>query len=683
MASEGLSASVAELFAIMGLDTTPLNEGLRNAEIKMADSANKQIISIRRIEDAYKTFPDLFAAIATSYGKMGKGIEQANADMLAGLRLIQETKRQEAALAAQQIANRKETIALQQIQRNLDESRAAAQAAYRSADLRETRSIQDIRKRLNDEIVKQQELESKGTTLGGTGSGGFMFQHLLASVALYGAIDFARESLGRPIQLQREAAQTGYGVEGVQRLQYAAAKTGTPLEMATGSIARLQERVGDMNPKTKKALSDLGLDAEKFKRQLETGPIQAVTLLAQKIDGLSNATAKQSAIFDLFGGRTGEVSLFISELAKGAEQGVILTDKQTEAVARLAREWATVKLEALSYFAMFVGDVLDRSKRSESETGAALGSGATVAGAVAGASLGIRIPGPFPLKVGAAALGAIGGAMGVNYGLNQLGAGDLPTPNQPPAMPMPDGAKPIELAKGEQAAIQKTLGDRYRWMEKERKQQEAEEKRRAAEEARRMREMEAFYQRTMEALNELGASSKLNSIKMGMAFDTLTVAFGRGLISIQELTDATATYFSMIEDNLARPGLQDAIRMFEQGLIGPDELLKARSRARALDTRGDAEQAFIKGDLDPQGLKNAQSKYRRSLRDFAPGNNKDYYLGPGGSVISNPRELGLPPGSPGDYANRARQSGTINVIPMDKFSEDILRHWQRQGGQFR
>lgn len=674
-----VSTTVAELFAILGVDDTPLNEGLKRAEIRMADSAQKQIVAIKSVEDLFRKLPAAMAPVINEYMKLGAAGVKIHDDVKAALQLLAEQKRMEASLASQQMANRKESIAIQQIQRNLDESRAAAQAAYRAADLRETRSIQDMRKRLNDEIIKQQELEGRGQTLGGTGGGGFMFQHLLASVALYGAIDFGREALGRPLAIQREAAQTGFGIEGTQRLQYAATATGTPLEMATGSIARLQERIGSMNNKTKGALGLLGLDPVQFKKQMEDGPIAAVTLLAQKIEGLSTQTQKSDAIFALFGGRTGEVSLLIQELAKGAQEGAVMTDKQVEAVARLAREWGKVKLEALSYFAMFVGDVLDRSERGKSSFGAALGSGATVAGAVAGASLGIRVPGPFPLKIGGAAVGAIGGAMAANYGLNQFGIGDLPERPQAPTMPMPEGIKPLELVKGEQAAIQKTLGDRYRWMEKERTQAEAAERKRQQEEARRAREIEEFYRDTMAALNELGGSSKQNAEKMRAAFETLNLAFGRGLISIQELTDATANYFAMMEDNLARPGLRDAIRMFEQGLIGPEELIKARKRALALDTRGAAEEAFIKGEIDPQGLRNAQGTYRQSLRNFAPGNAKDYFLGPGGSVISNPRELGLPPTSPQDFANRARQSGTINVIPMDEFSDRMLREWQRQG----
>lgn len=114
-------------------------------------------------------------------------------------------------------------------------------------------------------------------------------------------------------------------------------------------------------------------------------------------------------------------------------------------------------------------------------------------------------------------------------------------------------------------------------------------------------------------LGEFGAGSGRGLQKLISDFAELNEAYRQGRVSLQELTEAQSGFFSRMEEEAEKPALRQAIRMFEQGLIGSDELLKARNRARAGDKRRGVEDAFMSGRASEVDLLNANQEYRYDL----------------------------------------------------------------------
>lgn len=713
--SPSVGGSVADLFATLGIDVGPLVEGLRDVEVRMKDSAAKQAVSIKSISDLYHHLPEVFIEVTSAYRKMGKTLQDVDNDILAALQLVQEEKRrvaqEEAVLRAQKIEADKAYVATyKRLLRERDDAdraqiqaaqmrqreEATVNAAHASAlQMRSRETAAAYAAAAELEFTREQEREALLW-----GEGGGMLGSLTKRIAFYAAIGLAirgvTTTLTDAIAIERESAQTGFGVQGIQELRYAATQSLVPIEAVTTAIARMQQKIEGADGGAVQSFQVLGLNLKEVAKVAEGDPLQAFNQVADAISHLKDQGQAASVIGDLFGKGSSSAQMreFFTEYAnlrkKAHEEGVILSAQEIANIASLGKAWETAKAKMEAYFGSAVSRAVEASSSNNVAgrvIGGAIGFGlGATAGAIAGAPTGIgALPGA---AIGAFGLGAAGEIKGAETeaGIKALfGSGSVPNPGVLP--PRGQGASgpslrtfgnnrqgnaEFSIAESTSALLTKTANQKIA-EELRAERAAAAEKKRA--EAKALRDAKEAYSISLmiAALNELGVSGTHNAEKMGRAMEEVWRSFRRGRVSLQELTEATSNYFNMLEENAARPALKEAIRMFEQGLIGPDELLKARDRANAMSARGGAEDAFARGDIGPDQLMDAQHRFRDTLRESMPREGTDMLMGPGGSYMGAPRLRQLP-SQPSDQG-----SGNINIVPMDQFSEQMIRRWKQQG----
>lgn len=681
----------------------------------MQESAQRQITTIQSVAGIYRKFPsEALDPIIRAYQSMGKNISAIQDDIIAGIQLMQEEKRKEAfetarlntqktesdkaytatwkrLLKERDEADRAQIQASRMRQRETDEVNAAHAVALK---MRSKETAAAYAAEAEMAFTKEQEREALLW-----GEGGGMLGSLTKRLAFYAAIGLAIRGVTATLQdaiaIERESAQTGFGVQGIQELRYAAGQSLVPIEAVTTAIARMQQKIEGADGGAVQSFQVLGLTLSEVAKIAENDPLEAFNKVVDAIGKLKDQGQAALVIGDLFGKGSSSAQMreFFTEYAalrkKAHDEGVVLTTQEIADIASLGRAWETTKAKMEAYF----GSAISRGVQASSSknlvgrvVGGTLGFGlGGAAGALAGAPTGIgAIPGA---GIGAVAVGAAGEIKGAEaeQALKDLFTGKIPNPavSGPRALGPAQTARSMgttrqgnaefSIAESTSALLTKTANQKI--AEELRAERAAEvERKRAEAKALREAKEEASILSMISALNELGVAGRLNAVKMERALDEVWKGFEKGWVSIQELTEATSNYFSMIEDNVARPGLKEAIRMFEQGLIGEGELLHARERSDAFSRRGNVEDAFTRGSASPSDLLNAQRSYHRSIIESAP----DRFMSP--QVL-----FGSGGQSQSRIINRLEPSagvgGSINVIPLDQFSDQMLRRWKQQGLQ--
>lgn len=615
------TGSVADLFATLGLDSSSLTEGLRKAKVELMESS-KDVI----------TLASLLAQLEKQAGP-------------------------QVAIAAFTALNQQ----LQQSTRNLFAWQNQVASALRNAN----QALQ---------TQQQQAATAGGGGMGPGGVGGFLAGFFPAAGSAGGstslvtrlterfliyqglriAVGELTKALHEADDITRRMDQIGWGSAGVQRLALQVERLHMPVDQVTAAIARFEQKVDSGDMSLVKALDRLGIRFTDFRRQMSADPQAGLEQFLARMNQVTDQGAFSDIAFASFQDRSGKMLGFIREydrLKKEAEKTPILSDDDKKAI------------DSLNLFI----------QRTEQRISVGIGR---VIGAANAPSL---RQGPMGILPG-------GPPRTTDIELSPMPGS--PSPLGSPNSPASDvGARLRTLLDQFRApheiAMRKLNEDWQEMLLLERQglathAQVIEFSRRASmkltEEAQAA--IDAMIRKDVALLTEFGAQGKRTTELLSRDFKQLEQVFRANRISIEEMTEATANYFSMLEDNAARPALKEAIRMFEQGLIGPDELLRARERARALGARGDAEAAFERGEIGPRQLMDAQRRFRGALSDFAPDRGQRFFLGPGGSIVTEPRRDRLPLLSPSDIKG---PQGTLNIVPLDQFSDQMLRRWKQQG----
>lgn len=608
------SGSVADLFATLGLDSSGLTEGLRKGKVAMMES--------------------------------GK-------DVLSLMSLLKQLEHQAGPVVAIQ--------AFQQLNAQLNQSTAALFRWQREVvpALREANAAMAASGAVPGAVAGA----AGGVGGGGGGGASLLVTRLTERFLIYQGLRFAVQgftaALHEADDITRRMDQTGWGSEGIQRFQLAAERLHVPVDQATASIARFEEKIDSGDLSAIKALDRLGLRFTDVRRQMAADPQAGLENVFARMNTITNQGEFADSSFALFQDRSGKMLAFIREyerLKKDASKSPILSDEDRKAV------------ESLNWFLQRMGQL------------GSVGLGKVVSGFLSG-------PGFIDAPVGAGALGGVTRGRFQPFGpplLNTSAGSPLGGANSPSG----DASGQLrtlldEFRAPHEIAMRKLNEDWNTMLLLERQglathAQVIEFSRRAsaklAEEAQAV--IDAQIRKDVSLLTEFGAQGKRTTELMARDFKELQRVFVENRISVEEMTEATANYFNMLEENAMRPALKQAIRMFEQGLIGPDELLRARARANALGMRGTAEAAFERGEIGPGELMDAQRQFRRGIFENAPDRGSRFFLGPNGSILTEPKRDSLPMLSPSDVVG---PQGNVNIVPLDQFSETMVRRWKQQG----
>jgi hypothetical protein len=130
---------------------------------------------------------------------------------------------------------------------------------------------------------------------------GSVFSAVKGIAAAAGLALAIRESLQFADAIQNAADATGIGAEGIQRLQFLGAATGSSLDQLTGAVGRMQKQIyeaGEGSREASQAIGDLGLEAEDF---FSLTPDERFTKVAQAISGIEDPAKKTALAIQLFG----------------------------------------------------------------------------------------------------------------------------------------------------------------------------------------------------------------------------------------------------------------------------------------------------------------------------------------------------------------------------------------------
>lgn len=741
MAEQFQGAPLAEMFALLGVDSSELDRGLQAAKVKMKQSADEMVISIKSVKDILKTLPqEAIMPIVERYAAMGKTVEQANQDIVASVLLVDEAHRK-AFVQRQADLKMGREMALEQTRIDRDAARMEAgferdrianiqlEEAARSratrmriADIETVRRLEaDMAQRtaqmnlLNAQFASAMNRRDEAEGGAGVGVGAGLVGSIMRRAAVYAAVyesaRFARAALERPVEIQRQAEQTGLSVESVQRLQYAATATQTPIETVAAAVARLQSNVEKaaetMSGPAHAALNRLGIDSHQLKTEMEDNLDGAIIRVVRTINDLGSSAQRNEAFLALFGSRTGKVAEALKMYSEDLGRQTLLSAENIKEMSDLVGGLAVKWMRAKDQFDLYMIATIHGAQRYSRMGGS---------GSPSWSDLGLT-PWRTP--------------SGPSYPPTDINLGRSdPLGRFPPPVPLTDFAK-RGLPEGVGQAVEaKDIREQFTAWQAERRRLEAEIRKATLEsiqtpERREIQRLMDNYQEVMgrgepygissdvrgafkrstgqaienelqkeqnkqleetkRLLDDFGASGKRNAQLVESEFRKLREAFREGRVGIEELREATANYYAMMEEERARPALREAIKMFEQGMLGDEDLVRAYRREQALKTRGGVEEAFMRGEANPSDLREAQRRYRmqleneRRLPEPRPDTGMPLYQG---GPMFRLRDIPIPPAYFMPQTPQSQpppQGGVINIIPMDEFSNQMMRRWQQQG----
>lgn len=606
--------TIAELLVSIGLDANNLNRGLYDTEVNVR-------LSAQRIGEIWAALerggPRAGADLVSRFSQMGATVDAGRARLLALRDSLQQTT----------------TSAVQ-----------ASQALKT--------------------VTGGGGTFGPGSTgfLGGDekgGSGTPLVARLTERFLIYQGLRLAVRGVTDALQeadnITRRMDQTGWGSRGVQTLMRAAQQLNAPIDQAASAITRLNEKIEEGSLPTISILDRLGLKWTDLQQKFAQDPQAAAELVFQRLRNDADLT---SDAFGLLGDRSGKMLAFIKEwdsLKSNAAKDPMLSDENRADIQLVNR--TLERLENLGEVGLgkALGFVL---RMPLPDTGAS-----NAVGLAMRANRAAFTPFGPPLLSTDQASGGSGAGAKDPAALSDVRRllDEYRRPNEMAVQKMmEDVANMQKLERAGVAthaqSVQFMQSVSQKWMDEQQAQ------------------LDAMIRSDTALLNEFGVQGKHASEVMTEDFSKLIRAFREGRVALEDMKEATANYYALLEDQASRPGLTEAIKMFEQGAISGDELNRARARANALKGRSAAEEAFASGAgaFDFRLLGGAQTRYLQNLRSNAPERYSvpEFLMGPNGSSSGSIMTRSPVPGS---------YQGPINVIPMDQFSEQLLRRWKQQG----
>lgn len=152
---------------------------------------------------------------------------------------------------------------------------------------------------------------------------------LVAGIGVGGLIAFTRSTVDALDALNDVKDATGASIENISALEDVAARTGTTMDVVTGSLIKLNQTLNAAKEGSTQAaaLEAIGLSAEELRR---LDPAEALRQTAVALASFADDGNKARLAQELFGKSLAQVAPFLADLAKKTELVGKVTAKQTE-----------------------------------------------------------------------------------------------------------------------------------------------------------------------------------------------------------------------------------------------------------------------------------------------------------------------------------------------------------------
>jgi hypothetical protein len=154
---------------------------------------------------------------------------------------------------------------------------------------------------------------------------------LVAGIGVGGLVAFTRSTVDALDALNDVKDATGASIENISALEDVAVRTGTTLDVVTGSLIKLNQTLGAAKEGSAQAaaLQAIGLSAEELRR---LDPAEALRQTAVALAGFADDGNKARLVQELFGKSLREVAPFLGDLAKQTELvGKVTAEQVAEA----------------------------------------------------------------------------------------------------------------------------------------------------------------------------------------------------------------------------------------------------------------------------------------------------------------------------------------------------------------
>lgn len=154
---------------------------------------------------------------------------------------------------------------------------------------------------------------------------------LVAGIGVGGLVAFTRSTVDALDALNDVKDATGASIENISALEDVAVRTGTTLDVVTGSLIKLNQTLGAAKEGSAQAeaLKAIGLSAEELRR---LDPAEALRQTAVALAGFADDGNKARLVQELFGKSLREVAPFLGDLAKQTELiGKVTAEQVAEA----------------------------------------------------------------------------------------------------------------------------------------------------------------------------------------------------------------------------------------------------------------------------------------------------------------------------------------------------------------
>ena len=159
-----------------------------------------------------------------------------------------------------------------------------------------------------------------------------MLDRAVSKLFEFGSAAF--ESAGHLTKLNNT---TGISLDGLQRMAYVAAQTGTTVDAFADTIFKLGLNVAKGGDDTRSAVQKMGVAWDTFKA---LSPEQQFNLIVSSIDKLGPVSERNAALTALFGKGVGDtVNAMVSDYQRLASQAVVAGDQQLRKLDELAAKW--------------------------------------------------------------------------------------------------------------------------------------------------------------------------------------------------------------------------------------------------------------------------------------------------------------------------------------------------------
>lgn len=194
-------------------------------------------------------------------------------------------------------------------------------------------------------VAETEALASAQTVVSGTSSKLLGITGLLGGATLAAGAAFVAAvpvALSYASSLDKVATASGAGVEGAQRLENIAVRTGTQVQNLAQGTSELARRVADGEKSALGAMDRLGISTDNFLRLRADDKFIAV---ASSLGRVADAGERAALAKDLFSNWQEVFPALTSDVDTFADSIQTMSEDQIQDLVKVQREWETLKLE--------------------------------------------------------------------------------------------------------------------------------------------------------------------------------------------------------------------------------------------------------------------------------------------------------------------------------------------------